>query len=191
MQVEYSRQTLAGTDCTDRALLLISYGLNFLTPRYHAFSLVNLDISYPYVPEIIKTAYLIVASVVGPAVIILLVSILLIPGPSAIKITPRSTLLTLKLWEFNVGWLGLALSQATALLITQGLKNIIGKPRPDLLSRCDPDIGNIAAHTVASYASGLGPEWVLVDQTICRQTNRSFLNDGFRSFPSGHSSSEF
>ncbi|KAI9719838.1 MAG: hypothetical protein M1828_006059 [Chrysothrix sp. TS-e1954] len=144
--------------------LLISYGLNFLTPRYHAFSLVDLDISFPYVDEIVSTAALIVASVVGPAVIILLVSFTLVPSPAAHRGFAWKTLIGLKFWELNIGWLGLALSEATALLVTQGLKNIIGKPRPDLLSRCNPNVDNIAAHTVGGYAARYSAEWVLLSE---------------------------
>jgi len=88
--------------------------------------------------------------------------------------------------------LGLALSLTVAFLITQGVKNLFGRPRPDLLSRCQPDVSNIAAHVVGNYATQLnnvlGQEWTLVRSTICTQTSQSTLDDGFRSFPSGHSS---
>ena len=84
--------------------------------------------------------------------------------------------------------MGLGLSLATAFFFTQGMKNLSGKPRPDLLARCKPDLSNIAAHVVGSYASGFSPEWVLVSSSICQQTDKALLDDGFRSFPSGHSS---
>lgn len=84
--------------------------------------------------------------------------------------------------------MGLALSLATAFMFTQGMKLLFGKPRPDLLSRCQPDLGNIATHAVGSYATAFSPEWVLVNSGICQQTDRSKLDDGFKSFPSGHAS---
>jgi len=58
------------------------------------------------------------------------------------------------------------------------MKNLVGKPRPDLLDRCQP-------RDFAQAAIGLS------NITICTQTNQAILTDGFRSFPSGHSSSSF
>lgn len=85
-------------------------------------------------------------------------------------------------------WMGLGLSFALAFVITQGIKNLIGKPRPDLLSRCQPDLSNIAAHVVGGYGQDISPSWTLVSSSICTQTDSYTLNDGFRSFLSGHSS---
>jgi len=97
----------------------------------------------------------------------------------------------LKLWELNAGWMGLALSFVLALLVTQGIKNMFGKPRPDLLARCQPDLTNIAAHVVGGYGQDISSRWTLVSYTICTQTDKSILDDGFRSFLSGHSSSSW
>jgi membrane-associated phospholipid phosphatase len=77
-----------------------------------------------------------------------------------------------------------------AFFFTQGMKNLFGKPRPDLLARCQPDVSNIAAYSVGAYARGSSQDWVLVSSSICEQTDKDFLDDGFRSFPSGHSSSK-
>ena len=63
---------------------------------------------------------------------------------------------------------------------------LFGKPRPDLLSRCDPDIENARDHSVGAIAS-LG----IVTWTICRNASKKVVRDGFVSFPSGHSSSTF
>ena len=78
-----------------------------------------------------------------------------------------------------------------AFFFTQGLKNLFGKPRPDLLARCDPDIKNVAAHAISNYAASFSKEWVLVSSSICRQKDIALLDDGFRSFPSGHSSTSW
>ncbi|KAI4747207.1 PAP2-domain-containing protein [Aureobasidium sp. EXF-8845] len=85
-----------------------------------------------------------------------------------------------RLWELNCGILGLALSEGTAFVITGALKNTVGKPRPDLIDRCQPRAGSIDP---SPYG--------LSNSTICTQTDMSILRDGFRSFPSGHSSSSF
>lgn len=67
------------------------------------------------------------------------------------------------------------------------MKNLFGKPRPDLLSRCDPDWGNIDRYLVGGFKwqSMTGQ---LVSADICRQTDKYKIDDGFRSYPSGHSS---
>lgn len=86
--------------------------------------------------------------------------------------------------------MGLALSLATAFLVTQGMKNLFGKPRPDLLSRCQPDLsrGAIAKAAVNPVGEIFNENWVLVTSAICTQTDADLLKDGFKSFPSGHAS---
>ena len=79
-----------------------------------------------------------------------------------------------RLWELNCGILGLLLSQAAAFVITAALKNACGKPRPDLIDRCQPRAGSVDP-----------PVFGLSNFTICTQTDNAILNDGFKSFPSG------
>jgi len=64
-----------------------------------------------------------------------------------------------------------------ASFITDVIKNAVGRPRPDLIARCRPAPGT-ADH-------------VLVDINVCTETNHHILHDGWRSFPSGHSSFAF
>lgn len=84
--------------------------------------------------------------------------------------------------------MGLGLSLAGAFLFTEALKNLVGKPRPDLLARCDPDLSLIGQYTV----SGLGPTLpnapIMVDYRICRNQSKLMRTDGFAAWPSGHSS---
>lgn len=70
------------------------------------------------------------------------------------------------------------------------MKNLTGKPRPDFLERCQPDLEHIDAHIVGGLGRKLAGLWVLVNQDICLQPDRHRLNDGFRSFPSGYATSE-
>ena len=90
----------------------------------------------------------------------------------------------------NAGLLGIGVSLATTTVIFTQVKNLTGKPRPNFLERCQPDLQNIAAHTVGGFGQGLSPLWVMVDVEICQQPNKKWLNDGFRSFPSGYTSGE-
>lgn len=119
--------------------------------------------------------------------IILIVVLIFVPGPTVPKGTPKSLIWKRKLWELHTGWLGLALSLVGAWFITSGMKNLFGKPRPDLLSRCEPDYANREAYYVLNGT--LGDLGGLVYATICKNTDKDKLDDGFRSYPSGHSSS--
>ena len=103
---------------------------SIITPNKRPFSLVDADISFPYVTkEKISTATLILCGLAAPAIIIFFITILLVPGPSVPKSTPKALIWRRKLWELHTGWLGLGLSLAAAFLITDGMKNLFGKPR--------------------------------------------------------------
>lgn len=69
------------------------------------------------------------------------------------------------------------------------MKNLFGKPRPDLLARCVPDLSRLAAETVGGIPEVVNGLGVLVSAEICTETDKHKLDDGFRSYPSGHSSS--
>ncbi|CAD0089293.1 unnamed protein product, partial [Aureobasidium vineae] len=173
--------------------LIIAYVLDwvlliFATPYHRPFSLIDLAISYPYVEnDEISTALLVILSLVLPAVVIAVVTALFVPAFSRSRLRDQRYWKR-KLWEFNAGWMGLGLSFALAFFITTGIKNLIGKPRPDLLARCQPDLNDIAAHVVGGYGQDISQRWTLVSSSICTQTDRKLLNEGFRSFLSGHSS---
>jgi membrane-associated phospholipid phosphatase len=85
----------------------------------------------------------------------------------------------------------MALSVVAAWFITNAMKNLFGKPRPDLLDRCEPDLDNLAKYIIGGL-KGLPTATTagqLVDPSICKQADKHKLDDGFRSYPSGHSSS--
>jgi len=60
-----------------------------------------------------------------------------------------------------------------------------------MLAVCNPDLVNIPAHVVGGYGQDISQKWTLVESTICLQTDRSALDEAFRSFPSGHATSRF
>ncbi|PBP27359.1 PAP2 superfamily protein [Diplocarpon rosae] len=173
-------------------ILIAGVGAVFhtISPNKRPFSLTNPEISYPHVNhETVSIVTVGLAAFGGPAAIIFLVCLFLVPGPTVSSTTPQLLIWKRKLWEWHTGWLGLALSSASAFLITNGLKNLIGKPRPDLISRCQPDIDNISDYSYSVFATGTVFEsFNVVSAEICTQTDHSLLDDGFRSFPSGHSS---
>ncbi|KAJ5152580.1 uncharacterized protein N7482_009058, partial [Penicillium canariense] len=170
---------------------LIGYGFYKLDPNQHPFSLTDPTISFPYTEhETVTNETLVLVGLFAPAIIILIGTLLLISGTATVAGTKssKSQLLRRTLWEWNVGWMGLALALAGAWMSTQGLKTLLGKPRPDLLARCDPDVSTIAQHVVGGLGERPEGAPVLVDWGICRDQSYNLRVDGFASFPSGHSS---
>ncbi|OJD37659.1 pap2 domain-containing protein [Diplodia corticola] len=167
----------------------VGAGWNDITPYHRPFSLLDLSISFPHTdPETIPTWLLVVVALVIPAAAIFVVALVLVPGPTANPSTPKTLIWRRKFWEWNTGWMGLGLSLATAFMLTQGSKLLFGKPRPDLLDRCQPDLSRLQRAVVGGYGQDISPRWVLVSSDICSQTDMDILNDGFKSFPSGHAS---
>ncbi|KAF2471951.1 PAP2-domain-containing protein [Lindgomyces ingoldianus] len=171
------------------AIAAVGAGWNSITPFHRPFSVVDLSISFPFEKhETIPTWLLMVVSLVVPAAIIFIVCLVFVPGPTVSTTTPKGLIWRRKIWEWNTGWMGLALSLATAFMLTQGMKLLFGKPRPDLLSRCQPDLDQIRRVEVSTAGRIYDASWVLVTGAICTNQESDILQDGFKSFPSGHSS---
>ncbi|ORY60376.1 phosphatidic acid phosphatase type 2/haloperoxidase [Leucosporidium creatinivorum] len=83
-------------------------------------------------------------------------------------------------WDVHNGWLGLFLSCSVTTVITQVIKCTVGRPRPDMIDRCQPIEGaaNRAVYGLATIA-------------VCQNQTGHTIDDGFKSFPSGHSSLAF
>lgn len=79
--------------------------------------------------------------------------------------------------KHHVTILGLAIALILTSFLTDLVKNTVGRPRPDLLARCRPAAGT--------------PRDTLVTIDVCTETAHHRLHDGWRSFPSGHSSFSF
>ncbi|KAL2067380.1 hypothetical protein VTL71DRAFT_1805 [Oculimacula yallundae] len=185
---------LVASYVVDWIIIILSAGvgriLAHITPNMRPFSLTNAEISFPHQEhEKVPLVALGCAALVGPAVIIFLICLVLVPGPTVSKSIPKTLIWKRKLWEWHTGWLGLALSLSASFLITSGMKNLFGKPRPDLLSRCEPDMANLALYTYSKFPTGsIYESFNVVSAKICQQADRAKLDDGFRSFPSGHAS---
>ncbi|KAF8429646.1 PAP2 domain-containing protein [Tirmania nivea] len=150
-------------------LLLISIGyLLLLTaePFHRLFSLDDRRIQYPFAEtERVPLPMLFVYSLTLPVVIITTVA--LTSGDKRKK----------KWHQFHVSILGLLLALQFTSFFTDLVKNGVGRPRPDLIARCKPKEGT--------------PEHELVSYLVCTEKDHHTLHDGFRSFPSGHSSFSF
>lgn len=166
------------------ALVFGFYALDAVEPFHQHFSLNNYSIQYPFAEkERITINFAVTLDTAIPAIIIALYTLIIDglfshkPKSSTRRILNKRYTIGERLWELNCGILGLALSQGLAFVITGALKNATGKPRPDLIARCRPLDG-----------SKDSPIFGLSNSTICRPESHAVLKDGFRSFPSGHSS---
>ena len=183
------RQSVARSLISFSLIAIVGGLFTKISPNRRPFSLTDPTISFPYVVhEKISTLTLVLVALVAPAIILALICFIFVPGPTVSTSTPKSLLWRRKLWEWQTSWLGLALALASAFFFTDAMKNLFGKPRPDLLSRCDPDLANIKKYVVGGFGSRVAGGIELVSWRICRQSDLSILNDGFVSFPSGHSS---
>ncbi|KIW91280.1 uncharacterized protein Z519_08176 [Cladophialophora bantiana CBS 173.52] len=157
----------------------------------HTFSLQDPNISFPYHDDTVTVPVLIVVAVIAPGVITAVISLLFVPGPTAHRSTAKALIWRRKLWEWNAAWMGLGVALAGAFVITEGLKDLTGKPRPFLLAVCDPDL---SPEAIRKYqVGGLGTSIdsatpIVVDWHICRTADQSRLRNAFASWPSGHSS---
>lgn len=177
-----------------RATAAVGGAFSKIKGNRHAFSIDDLSISYPHKPrDTVSVGVLLVVSILVPVVIISLICLVFVPGFAVAKGTPRPLIWRRKFWELHTGIMGLGVTLAGAFMVTEGLKDIYGKPRPDLLARCLPNLSKLTQYAVGglgleSLGQRYGEAPVLVDWHICQQTDAGVLSDGFASFPSGHSS---
>ncbi|KAG9670457.1 PAP2-domain-containing protein, partial [Aureobasidium melanogenum] len=133
----------------------------FTEPFHRMFALDDRRIQYPHADiEHVPVPWLLIYAGLFPFVILLVWNFAFS--------RPHKTHVTL---------LGFGISLLTTLFITDVIKNAVGRPRPDLLDRCNPKPGT--------------PEHQLISYTVCTNPNHHVLHDGWRSFPSGHSSFSF
>jgi len=130
---------------------------------------------------------LFLAAIAAPVVVVAIIALVFVPGSTVPAGTPKSFIWKRKLWELHIGWLGLALALVCQWILVSGMKNLFGKPRPDLLSRCRPDLENVARYVVGGIAN-VTSNGQLVSADICTNTDKAIMDDAFRSYPSGHSS---
>ncbi|KAK6464921.1 diacylglycerol pyrophosphate phosphatase [Scheffersomyces coipomensis] len=158
-------------------LIYISILLTFIIfgttapPRYHEFSINDISLMYSYKPED-ETAVPLVP------LILIAVGIPIIQFIVCSLINNHTLSKSRQFWDIYIGLMCLCGGMAIQLMFTVILKNICGLPRPDLLSRCQPNLTT-------------EPPLQLATVTICSNPNINLIQEGFRSFPSGHSSTVF
>ncbi|KAH7914956.1 PAP2-domain-containing protein [Hygrophoropsis aurantiaca] len=145
-------------------LAVLFFALNDVHGFRREFSVNDETIRFPYaVHERVPDIALYFIAVVAPIILQLVINL------SSVR----------SFWDYHVSVLGLILGLVITGAITQFSKITVGRPRPDLLSRCIPIPGS------------QDPTYGLSTDAICTQTDTAIMIDGWRSFPSGHSSLSF
>ena len=166
-------------DLTVYLLILVLFMIfgTYMEPRYHEFLVEDISLQYSYKAEsetAVTMLPLIMISVVFPISQFLACSLL----------SRYAATLTRKIWDAYAGMLALLGSMATQLMVTCILKNICGLPRPDVLDRCQliPEISEDLKLVTVEACENYSREYT---------TSMAILQEGFRSFPSGHLSTIF
>lgn len=162
-----------------------------LSPNKRPFNLEDPNISFPLRDDTVSVLNAFLACVVGPILVIIAVSLLIAPRSTAVPGTPQSVKWRRKMWELHAGLLGLVFSVVATWFIVSTTKILLGKPRPNAIARCQPDLENIARYIVGGVAgtSSSSPAGgQLVSADICKNPDQGVVDEGFRSFPSGHAS---
>ncbi|KAJ2826322.1 hypothetical protein IWW50_002419 [Coemansia erecta] len=137
--------------------------LSKITPFHRDFSLTDKTIQFPHKPDSVPFYAAVLLCAVFPLVVI-------VAWTGA-----RRTF-----HDMNSGILGLAIALILNMMITNTVKNLAGRLRPDFIARC-----NLNATEVQEPAIGL------LTSAVCNPTDNSVFLDGMRSFPSGHTSFSF
>ncbi|KAI0201612.1 phosphatidic acid phosphatase type 2/haloperoxidase [Astrocystis sublimbata] len=134
----------------------------FVEPFHRMFYINNLDIAFPHAKvERVPVWLNMVYAAAVPLALVIVINI----------ITRAS------FHKHHNSVLGLAIALILTSFLTDIVKNAVGRPRPDLIDRCKPAPGT--------------PIDTLVTWEVCTEDDHHTLHDGWRSFPSGHSSFSF
>ncbi|KAJ2371080.1 hypothetical protein IW150_004767 [Coemansia sp. RSA 2607] len=147
------------------AAMAVLWGLiSKIEPFHRDFSLTDKSIQYPHKPDSVPFYAAVILCCVAPLVVIVAWTLLV----------RRS------FHDLNAGILGLGISLVLNMMITNSVKNLAGRLRPDFIARC-----NLNPSTVTEPTIGL------LTSAVCAPTDHDVFLDGMRSFPSGHTSFSF
>eukprot|EP00892_Ulva_mutabilis_P003318 jgi/Ulvmu1/1358/UM011_0086.1 len=132
--------------------------------RMHITDSVLEQVQYPFVKSTVPSWSVPLYNLVGPPVVIAIHS----------QVRGRASLLT------HHGVMGSLFSTSASALITNVLKLTVGRPRPSFFYRCWPD-------GEAVFEPAEGPD----KEPKCSPKDKHDVVDGYKSFPSGHTSWSF
>ncbi|KAI9268914.1 phosphatidic acid phosphatase type 2/haloperoxidase [Phascolomyces articulosus] len=146
-------------------MTIVFFMVDLIPPFHREFSLQDTTIMYTYTEnETVPPWSLALICLVAPMAVIGLISLCF----------QRS------IHDFHSGVLGLCLALSMTIMLTDIIKITSGRPRPDFISRCQPPAGSV------------DPPLGISNVSICTTPIDSHIMvDGYKSFPSGHSSFSF
>lgn len=153
--------------CVVIGIFTLMLQINVIEPNLHGYFHNDTSIYYP------KTSGRVSGTMLGlfghglPSLIILLFAI----HDGAFKSLPRFRFFIHQFLIMNF----LAIGNA---FVTNSLKSMVGRHRPDFIARCAPDYSTIHPDPVSTYVSSVD---------VCTGSKSQVL-DGHKSFPSGHAS---
>ncbi|KAG9064907.1 hypothetical protein KI688_003169 [Linnemannia hyalina] len=176
LQMQSRTKALFTSYCKDWILVvvvLVAFSIvDQLEPFHRQFSVRDVTIQHPFAKQ--ETV---------PVWLLLTLSFLLpMATMGAIAVFQRRSYT-----DLHNALLGLFLAQSLVLIVTDSIKIAVGRPRPDFLDRCLSLYDNANAGIPLDQLNN--PVNLLSNSTICTRTD--LLRDGFKSFPSGHSSFSF
>lgn len=144
------------------------FAIDKITPFHRMFSVEDKTIMFPYSEkESVPVWLLLIICFLAPVIIIGFISMSGFGYRRSIH-------------DFHSGVLGLCLGLSMTIMLTDVIKITAGRPRPDMLSRCNP------------LPDTVDPQFGLSSIAVCTTNmNTHIMIDGFKSFPSGHSSFSF
>ncbi|KAL6621914.1 PAP2-domain-containing protein [Neocallimastix sp. 'constans'] len=145
------------------------------SPHKRNFSITDTSISHPYKGE---------EQISDGLLTIIAVTVPLVVSFALIIITKGGA------YEYNQFLLAMFASIGISLELSEFVKALFGRFRPDFLSRCQINTDMVKEIIAGQYiVDGLpvGHDR-LFDLSICTNPNTKILDEGRRSFPSGHSS---
>lgn len=142
------------------ALAILVCVLNIISP-FHRFVGITMmgDLMYPLQSNTVPVAAVPVIAIVIPLVIFV-----------------AFFLYTKDITDLHHATLGLLFAVLITGVLTDAIKDAVGRPRPDFFWRCFPD-------GIAVYNNSTG-------NVVCHGTQK-VINEGYKSFPSGHTSCNF
>jgi len=163
---------------TVAVIIAIHFVAELIPPHERKFSITDESISYQYLgnEQISDISVIAIVSIV-PSIISFII----------IAITKGNS------YEYHQFILTLATAVGLTIGFVDFSKALFGRFRPDFLSRCNIDYSKVDEIVASTYSIGGLPvgENRLFDLSICSNNNTKVLDEGRRSFPSGHASSSF
>ncbi|KAJ3674375.1 hypothetical protein LUZ60_004991 [Juncus effusus] len=142
-------------------LLAVTYGLLNIIEPFHRFvgrDMMN-DLRYPLKGNTVPFWAVPIIAIIGPVLII-----------SGIYIKKKNV------YDLHHAILGLLFSVLITAIITEAIKDGVGRPRPDFFWRCFPDGKEVYDNVTTNV--------------ICHGS-KAVIKEGHKSFPSGHASASF